>query len=384
YESTATLTAAATPDAVETGENLDSLRGSLAELANSEDVLEEVSARLSEPREVDDLREDVSGQWVAGTILVEITVEDADPEVAAEIANAVAAVLPLFDPSAGAFLFTESNPAQPAETFSSPNLLLGIGVGIVLAALLSVCAALLRERRAVAVGDPAEVAQLIEAPVLAHVAQPRDPTTLPALYPGTAAAGAFRELRIALEAEASEDPVSVVVVSGLRSGDVNVWLGANLAVSLANVNRRVLLVDGRIGDREGRPIASAPQTSGLYDVLNGVPLEDGLSPGPVDNLTVLPAGEWGGEAGDTLVETGFAGVMAQAASLFDVVVVLAPPVDRGDDARVMAARGSLILAVPESGVSQRELRLHTTRLRSVGVRLLGVVLVGRRAERVAS
>ncbi|MGB0100755.1 MAG: Wzz/FepE/Etk N-terminal domain-containing protein, partial [Nocardioides sp.] len=42
YESTATLTAAATPDAVETGENLDSLRGSLAELANSEDVLEEV------------------------------------------------------------------------------------------------------------------------------------------------------------------------------------------------------------------------------------------------------------------------------------------------------------------------------------------------------
>ncbi len=71
-------------------------------------------------------------------------------------------------------------------------------------------------------------------------------------------------------------------------------------------------------------------------------------------------------------------------SLEQVRVVLAPSLDRGDDARVMAARGSLILAVPESGVSQRELRRHVGQIRSVGVRLLGVVLVGRRAERMAS
>lgn len=384
YSATATLAAAASPDAEATGENLDSLRGSLGELANAEDVLEEVSARLSEPRDIDDLRRDISGQWVGGTILIQIAVEDADPDVAAEIANAVAEVLPLFDPSNGAFLFTVSNPAQPPTTFTSPNLLLGVGVGVALAALLAVCGAVLRDRRTAGVGNACEVAELTEAPVLAHVTSPRDPTTLPALYPGTSAAEVFRELRIALEAEASTNPVSLVVVAGLRSADVNVWLGANLAVSLANVGRSVLLVDGRLGDREGRPLAAAPQTSGLFDVLNGVPLGEALSAGPVDNLTVLPAGEWGGESGDSLLETRFAGVMAQAAARYDVVVVLAPPVDAGDDARVMASRGSMILAVPDKGVSQRELHHHVARVRSVGGRLLGVVLVGRRAERMAS
>lgn len=384
YESTAVLAAAASPDAVATGENLDSLRGSVGELADSEDVLTDVAARLDEPRDVEDLRREVSGRWVSGTILIEIEVADADPEVAADIANTVAEVLPLYDPSGGAFLYTVSDPAQPATSFSSPNLLLGLGAGLALAVLLGVCGAILRDRRTAGVGDPCEVAQLTEAPVLARVAQPRDPTTLPALYPGTTAADVFRELRIALEAAASSAPTQVVVVSGLRSGDVNVWLGANLAVSLAGVQRRVLLVDGRLGDRDGRPIASAPQTSGLYDVLNGDPLGDALSAGPVENLTVLPAGEWGGESSDSLLETRFGEVMRQAASRFDVVVVLAPPLDAGDDARVMAARGSMILAVPESGVSQRQLHHHVSRVRSVGGRLLGVVLVGGRAERMAS
>ena len=102
-------------------------------------------------------------------------------------------------------------------------------------------------------------------------------------------------------------------------------------------------------------------------------------------VAISTAGQqWGGEPADSLLETRFAGVMAQAAARFDVVIVLATTLDRSDDARVMAARGSLILAVPEAGVSQRELRLQASRIRSVGVRLLGVVMVGRRAERMAS
>jgi polysaccharide biosynthesis transport protein len=315
---------------------------------------------------------------------VEVQATDSDPDMAAEIANGVAEVLPLYDPSNGAFLFTVSNPAQPATTFSSPNLLLGIGVGVLLALVLAVCGALLRDRRAAGVGDPTEVEEVAEAPVLAQLTQPKDPTTLPALYPGTSAADVFRQLRIALEAEASADPVSLVVVTGVTPGDVNVWLGANLAVSIANVHRRVLLVDGRVSEQGGRPVAAAPETLGLYDVLNGAELDDALSPGPVENLTVLPAGEWGGQSAETLLETEFAGVMADAAAQFDVVVVLAPPVDICDDARVMAAGGSLLLAVPDTGLSPRELRRHIGGIRSVGVRLLGVVLVGKRAERLAS
>ena len=380
YRSSATVSVAASD--ASTGADLDALRGTLGELTSSADVLADVSERISEPRTTDQLRREISGRWIEGTILVQVTVSDEDPEVAAEIANAVVEVLPLYDPSNGSFTFTTSDPAVVPVTFSSPNLLLGIGVGALLALVLAVGGALLRDRHTHRVGDVAEVEEAGDAPVLAHVAPPRDPTTLPALYPGTAASDVFRHLRIALEAEASTEPVRRVVVSGVTTGDTNVWLGANLAISLARAGRRVLLVDGRIGDRHGRPIAAGPDTAGLYDLLNGGDLVSALSPGPVDNLSVLPAGDWGGEAADTLLETRFASVMAEASQRFDVIVVLAPPVNECADARVMAAGGSILLAVPENGVSSQDLRVHADRVRADGVRLLGLVLVGKGAERV--
>ncbi|MCD4526286.1 Wzz/FepE/Etk N-terminal domain-containing protein [Nocardioides sp. cx-173] len=384
YTSTATVAATAAPDTTTSSEDLDDLRGTLGEVANSRAVLEEVQTRLDAPRTLDQLRREISGAWVEGTILVQVTVEDGDPETAARIANLVAEVLPLHDPSNGAFLFTTSNPAQVPLTYSSPNLLLGIGVGALLALVLAVSAALVRDRRATTVTGVPSVEAAASAPVLARVAAPRDPTTLPALYPGTSAAAVFRQLRIALEAEASTEPVHRIVVTGVTTADVNVWLGANLAISLANAGRRVLMVDGRMGERHGKPIVGGPETTGLYEVLTGGELDSALSPGPVQNLTVLPSGSWGGEPTDVLVETRFSEAMDAMAARFDVVVVLAPPLDVGDDARVMGRGGSMLLAVPEGSVSTAQLRTHVGRVRTAGVRLLGTVLVTRRGERVAA
>ena len=210
------------------------------------------------------------------------------------------------------------------------------------------------------------------------------PPRCPRSTPGTSAADVFRHLRIALEAEASTNPVNKVVVTGVTCGDVNVWLGANLAISLANVGRRVLLVDGRIGE-PARPPDRRPSPAPWVCTTSSPErdLDSALSPGPVELLTVLPSGNWGGAPTETLIETRFSDAMAEATERFDVVVVLAPPLDVCDDARVMAAGGSLLLAVPEGGVSPAQLRAHADNIRSVGVRLLGIVLVGRRAERVS-
>ena len=379
YTATATVAATAAPESTTSSEDLDDLRGTLGEVANSRSVLEDVQASLEVDRTLDELRRAITGSWVEGTILVQITVEDGNAEAAAEIANAVADMLPMHDPSNGAFLFTTSNPAQVPLIYSSPNLLLGIGVGALLAVVLAVSAALLRDRRSTTVVDASAIEDAAVAPVLAQIAPPRDPTTLPALYPGTAPAAVFRQLRISLEAEASNEPVSRLVVTGVTTSDVNVWLGANLAISLANGGRKVLMVDGRMGERHGKPIAGEPDTAGLYDVLTGASLDSALSPGPVANLTVLPSGSWGGEPTETLIETRFSEVMDAMADRYDVVLVLAPPLDVCDDARVMARGGSMLLAVTEGGMSAVQLRTHADRVRAVGVRLLGTVLVTRRS-----
>ncbi len=385
YTATAVMSAAESDTAAVGSDNLDALRGTLGELVSSRTVVEEVGSRLSADygitRESDALRRSITGKWVDGTILIQIVVTDQSADGAAQIANVVAEVLPLYSPEAGTFLFTTITPARPPVSYSSPNLLLAGGVGLVLASVLACVAAVIRDRRRSTVDNARTAEEAAMAPLLGHVSPPRDLTALPAMYPGTAAADVFRRLRLAMEAEAVNDPVDLIVVAGIGGGEMNVWLGANLAISLAQVGRSVLLVDGRLGAQSGQPLAEPPSQAGLFEVLAGGVLHEALSQGPVENLTVLPAGEGAGSSAATLIETEFSRVMTEAKEQFDVIVVLPPPMDTGDDARVMAAGGSILLALPEGTVSAAALRSYADRTRAVGARLLGVVLVGRRADR---
>jgi capsular polysaccharide biosynthesis protein/Mrp family chromosome partitioning ATPase len=390
YAATATVSAAEEPGGVDT-DDPDALRATLAELASSRGVVDEVLARTGVDRSVDELRRSIKGDWVRGTILVDVTVEDRDPDVAAEIANTVVAVLvdgavveDLAGPSLGqALVLTAGEPALAPATFSSPDLRFAVGLGLLLALGLATTAAVLRDRRTHTVDDAAGVEDAATAPLLAHLSPPADLTAMPALSPGTAEADLFRHLRLALETEA-EAGSPRVVIAGISHGDVNVWIGANVALALAGTGRRVLLVDGRMGEQFGTPVEEAPDTPGLYDVLQGADLQSALSPGPVDLLQVLPAGRYGDASIPELIAQRFPTVMESAATLFDNVVVLGPPLEVCDDSRVMAVDSSMVLALVEASVSASALRAHADRVRAVGARLLGVVLVGRQSDRTAA
>jgi succinoglycan biosynthesis transport protein ExoP len=390
YAATATISAAEEPGVAET-DDPDALRATLAELANSKGVVDEVRDRIATHRSEAELRRSIQGDWVRGTILVDITVEDRDPDTAAAIANSVAEVLvesdvvtELAGPSLRrSLVLTTSDPAHTPDTFSSPDLRFSLGLGLLLALGLATAAAVWRDRRTHTVDDAAGVEDAATAPLLAHLRPPQDLTSMPALRPGTAEAGLFRHLRLALEDQADAGSPQVVI-AGIANGDVNVWIGANVALDLAGTGRRVLLVDGRMGERFGTPVEDAPDTPGLYDVLLGADLETALSPGPVDLLQVLPAGTYGDASIPELIAQRFLAVMESAAAGFDNVVVIGPPLDVCDDSRAMAVDSSIVLALVEGSVSANALRLHADRIRAVGARLLGVVLVGRQSERTAA
>lgn len=389
YAATATISAAEAPGRA-ASDDPDALRATLAELVSSRGVVDEVRDRIPADRSEAELRRSIRGEWVQGTILLDVTVEDRDPDTAAAIADAVADVLvegDTVDDVAGPSLrrsleLKTSDPAQVPDTFTSPDLRFSIGLGALLALGLAVAAAVWRDRRTHTVDDAAGVEEAATAPLLAHLAPPQDLTSMPALRPGTAEADLFRHLRLALEAQA-EAGSPRVVVAGITHGDVNVWIGANVALSLAGTGRRALLVDGRMGERFGAPVEDAPDTPGLYDVLLGAELETALSPGPVDLLQVLPPGTYGDVAIADLIAQRFPQVMEAAATEFDNVVVIGPPLDVCDDSRAMAVDSSIVLALVEGSVSANALRLHADRIRAAGARLLGVVLVARQPEKVA-
>ena len=169
----------------------------MAELANSRGVVDEVRDRIATDRSVAELRRSIQGDWVRGTILVDVTVEDRDPDEAAAIANAVAAVLvdgdvvgevagPSLDHS---LVLTTSDPALVPDTFSSPGPAVLGGTRAAAGPRPGDTAAVWRDRRTHTVDDAAAVEDAATAPLLAHLTPPRDLTTMPALSPGTGRGG---------------------------------------------------------------------------------------------------------------------------------------------------------------------------------------------------
>ncbi|WP_205470904.1 hypothetical protein [Nocardioides sp. SYSU D00038] len=376
YVATATLEVTAQPGVEVDAEELDALRGTVAELAGSRQVAVEVRARLSVERGVEELRRATSGERVAGSGVVEVSAGDPDPRVAAEVANLVVEVLPAVDPGGGVLALTPRDAALPPRSYRSPNVLLALALGAALGLLAASWAALLRDRRTHVVRSATGAEEAAGAPLLAHVAAPDDPTVMPALEPGTAAAEVFQLVRDAVGSGLGGPPVTTLVVAGLADDDLNTWFGANTAIALADEERRVLLVDGRMGERFGRPGAGQPETPGLHDVLLGTAdLASAVSAGPVPHLAVLPSGTRGSEPAGPLLGRRFAAVVDRARALADVVVVLAPPLDVSDDACVLAAGGALVLVVPEDATTPTLLRARAERVRAAGARVLGVVLV---------
>jgi polysaccharide biosynthesis transport protein len=379
YTATATLTASPSSALLQSTGNFEELEATLGELANSRSVLEDVTARLSEPRTVDQLRNEVSGTHVNGTVLIRVTVNDASAQVAAEIANTVATVLPEHDPSGGMFVFAQTDPAHPPTTYSSPNTKIIALAGVALAILLGAGAALLYDALAGTVDNASQLATTTGTEVLAVLPRAKDLSELSIGDGATNAAAGLRSLRIALDIDSDDKPIGAIVVATVSADRrLGEWLAGNLAAALAQMHHTVLLIDGDLATPAVHPALTDDGSAGLYAVLRDeATVEEAARPGPVEGLTVLPAGDGPADTADSLVEMRLHKVLTDVNGRFDSVVVLAPSPTTLDVGRVMGLSGSLLLVVPARRVRVAALRRLTGQFEANRVRVLGAVLIHR-------
>lgn len=382
---TAVARVAATPPQTlsQSAANYSDLLGTLADVASSRPLLEDVHRSIG-VRSIGTLQDEVSGAVLFGTVIVQISVTDRDPVVAAQIANAVANALPAHDPGNGYFEFATTQPAVVPTTFSSPNLRIGGLAGAVLAVVLAVAAAVLYDRATRTVDTAEDAAALTGSNVLGVVRKPRGWEGVPAAESSSAAYPSLRALRVALEFATTDEPTRTLVVAPAVADPSGGWLEVNLAVALAEVGHHVLLIDACADGRRRHPALTAPESPGLYDMLAGsVSLDGARIEGPVDNVSVVSVGNVD-LAAPSLLEMRVRRLLDDIDQKYDVVLVRAPAMSESDDARIVAIDGSLLLTLPVGRVRPALLETVVEDLREVRARLVGSVLVGAKMRRTAS
>jgi capsular exopolysaccharide synthesis family protein len=166
-----------------------------------------------------------------------------------------------------------------------------------------------------------------------------------------------------------------LLVTSSQPGEGKTVAAANLAVSLARLNQRVLLIDADLRRPRLHDVFGFHQQPGLTDVLRGKASQGAVRKTKVPRLWLMPSGIPSRQAADLLGSERFRQLIECFREQFDWIVLDSPPVLSVTDACLITRVASGVLFVVGSGQTSRKIaRAAVERLDAVGANLVGVLL----------
>ena len=290
-------------------------------------------------------------------------------------------------------------PASPSRPQKARNILLAFLVGLV----GGIGLALFREYLDNTVKSPDDIESLTGLPSLAVVpslpglrtshsrfsrrareAAPQSASgprveLLSYIQPKSQISEAFRALRTSLLLSQADHPPQVILVTSALPREGKTTAAVNLAVTLAQLGDRTLLMDSDLrkpGIRRALNL-SIGKEMGLSSYLAGVStLDEVIIPHPtINNLAALTTGPVPPSPADLLSSHRMREAIVDLRHRFKFIVIDSPPVMAATDAVILSALTDGVLLVVRSGETPKEAFTRTRDLlAAVKCRLLGVVL----------
>jgi chain length determinant protein tyrosine kinase EpsG len=195
--------------------------------------------------------------------------------------------------------------------------------------------------------------------------------------PFSARAESFRALRSQLMmrifTEGTQHPALAVISP--ESGDGKTYCAANLAVALAQLGGRTLLVDADMRGPRVHEVFNLRNSTGLSGILSGRADKQVIQQvAGIPSLFVLPVGTTPPNPLELVERPAFGLLIRELVSKFDHVVVDTPAAVYGADCAVIAARCGAALVIARKDASRADsLRELVASLAGAPVKMAGVV-----------
>ena len=311
------------------------------------------------------------------------------------------------------------SPATPAESTYRPSLPLNLGLGALLGLVFAACYTLLRERNDASLRTPGQSVKHLNVPELAVIPSARIgnseriPLTLRNL---NGASGVALEAKNGLlgansaavdkemvqwcqdetmMADAYRSAITSILLSRVNGVSPRVILVtsprpkagktttvANLGISLAEIGRRVLLIDGdlrrpRLGKLFGLQFATGLSDALLAEDNGTITLDSVVRPSTVPGLSVLPGGSEPANISKLLHSTHLDNLIELARSQYDFVLIDSPPMMGMADARLLSRNADGVILISRAGeTSPEQLGEAKERLADDGTPVIGTILNG--------
>jgi capsular exopolysaccharide synthesis family protein len=199
--------------------------------------------------------------------------------------------------------------------------------------------------------------------------------------PRSAASEAYRTLRTNIQFSSLDKPLRTLLATSTAPDEGKSTTIANLAVTMAQAEQRVILVDCDLRRPSLHTMFGLDNTEGLTSLMLQESSRIPAQPTEVPGLLVLTSGPLPPRPADILGSKRMEAVIARLREEADIVLFDTPPVNAVTDAAVLATKVDGVLLVFRSGSTKRDRAREARRLLDkVNANVVGVVLTDVKGE----
>ncbi|RED65812.1 CpsD/CapB family tyrosine-protein kinase [Cohnella lupini] len=187
---------------------------------------------------------------------------------------------------------------------------------------------------------------------------------------------AYRSLRTNIQFSSSDAKVQIIMVTSANPGEGKSTTASNLAVTYAQANQKVLMIDADLRKPTAHHTFLASNRNGLSNVLsNQCQLSEVIVDTFVPNLSLLPSGITPPNPAELLGSNKMKVLLSDLRDQFDMIIVDTPPALAVTDSQIIASICDGVILVVDSGrVKHAQAQKARDKLTHVNARMLGVVM----------
>ena len=225
--------------------------------------------------------------------------------------------------------------------------------------------------------DKKDIEKGTKAPVIGYISHNTFSTEIPvAEKPGSTLSESFRSVRTNLKYFLKDIQNPVIAVSSTISAEGKTFVSANLAVILAMLDKKVLLVGLDLRKPRTHKILGIDNNDGISRFLIGESkIEDILIKSEIDNLWYTPAGPVPPNPAELIESAAMREFIEKARKKFDFIIIDTPPVAIVTDALLLSGLVDFyIFVVRQRYSSKNTLSLIEELNRNDNITSIGIVI----------